>query len=522
MVVGGRVGRRCLLACAVGIVAGGWLAPAAALDVDTPAGPWTVGGYGEFYSIFRTDDDTQRQRPAGIFSANVTGNLHPKVRFFLDAWVLVGGFPEDATGTDIYNLRDTFQNVSPAFEIDEVYLDFFLGSLDLRIGKQKFAWGRLDTFQPTDVLNPQWYNDPFLTEEEDAKIGVIAAQAAYYLPDLGEKLPSDVSFTVVWLPMVTSTRFPIRAERWFPPAVDVADVITLSPLEILPGSPIVIENDLLTVDHQSPEGLDESGVAVRLAGVYGSVDWSLSYYDGYETDPVLDFRPTVFFPEARTGEPIPFPVPGQPIRLAAESTLTPRFERIRMFGADAAYELSGFTFRAEGAYGIDRLVPRSVSALVSDQSVKDAIGNPDRQLELAQKLFAGEEVPLDLGDLFVTSDTIEWGIGVDYLYEGWLPLLQVNQTVVLDDAPELLIEEVDTQLLLALRKSFFGERLDTELITVQSIARGYTVGIARFGYDFTDSLRAQIGYLLLAGSSNSLYGQFHDNDEGFLRIRYSF
>jgi hypothetical protein len=193
-----------------------------------------------------------------------------------------------------------------------------------------------------------------------------------------------------------------------------------------------------------------------------------------------------------------------------------------MFGADAAYELHGFTIRAEGAYGIDRLLPRSVSALVSDQSVKDAIGSPDRQLELAQKLLAGEEVPLDLGDLFVTSDTIEWGIGVDYLYNGWLPLVQVNQTVVLDDAPELLLEEVDTQLLLALRKSFLGERLDSELITVQSLARGYTVGIARLGYDFTDYLRAQIGFLLLAGSRNSLFGQFRDNDQAFLRIRYSF
>ena len=214
--------------------------------------------------------------------------------------------------------------------------------------------------------------------------------------------------------------------------------------------------------------------------------------------------------------------PAQPLNLAAESVLTPRFERIRTFGADAAYEVSGFTIRAEGAYGINRLLPRSVAALVSDQNVKEALGPPDQQLELARRLFAGEEVPLDLGDLYVTSDTIEWGVGVDYLYKGWLPLLQVNQTVVLENVPQLLIEEVDTQLLLALRKSFLGERLDTELITVQSLARGYTTGIARISYDFTDHLRAQIGYLLLAGSRNSLFGQFHDNDQGFLRIRYSF
>jgi hypothetical protein len=81
---------------------------------------------------------------------------------------------------------------------------------------------------------------------------------------------------------------------------------------------------------------------------------------------------------------------------------------------------------------------------------------------------------------------------------------------------------VDTQLLLALRKSLFGERLDTELVTVQSLARGYTTGIARLSYEITDHLRTQVGYLLLAGSRNSIFGQFHDNDQGFLRIRYSF
>jgi hypothetical protein len=163
-----------------------------------------------------------------------------------------------------------------------------------------------------------------------------------------------------------------------------------------------------------------------------------------------------------------------------------------------------------------------VQELVAPANVRRAIGGPTRQAELAARLLAGEGVALDLGSLFATSDTVEWGVGVDYVWQGWMPLAQVNQTIVLDDVPTLLVEEVDTQLLLALRKPWLDERLNTELVVVESVSRGYTVGIVRADYDVTDSLRVRVGYLLLAGSRNSLYGQFHSNDEAFLRIRYSF
>jgi hypothetical protein len=191
-----------------------------ALEFDAPVGRWTVGGYGEFYAVMRTDPDTQRQRPAGNFGLNVTGDVHPAARLFLDTRVMFGGWPENATGLGIYNLSDTFQNDSPAVDIAEGYLDLFLGPVDLRIGKQKFAWGKLDTFQPTDVLNPRWYNDPFVTEEQDVKIGVPALQAAYFLPPLPSRLPSDVNLAAVWVPVPVSTRFPLREERWFPPTTE--------------------------------------------------------------------------------------------------------------------------------------------------------------------------------------------------------------------------------------------------------------------------------------------------------------
>jgi hypothetical protein len=72
------------------------------------------------------------------------------------------------------------------------------------------------------------------------------------------------------------------------------------------------------------------------------------------------------------------------------------------------------------------------------------------------------------------------------------------------------------------RKSFFAERLATEIAAVQGLARGYTMGTARFTYAVTDNLRVRLGYLLIAGSRRTLIGQYHDNDETFIQLRYSY
>ncbi len=499
---------------------------AAALDAETALGRWTIGGYGEGYVVVRTDHDTRQQRPAAILALHATGDIRPWARVHLDTRFTGGGTPEDADGFGVYNLSDTFQNLDPVLEFEEGYAELFFGPVDLRLGKQKFAWGKLDTFQPTDVLNPRRYNDPFLVDEIDAKIGIPAAAIAYYPPALDTDALADLRLGLVWVPVPVATRFPLTRERWFPPATSVREVVRVPPLDLLPATPIVVQNELDTENREPPHQLDEGAVGLRASGVSRGLDWSLYFYDGQETQPSFDFATSIVWPRARRalrlGEQPALPPPGEPLRLRSDSLLLPSFERMRLVGADGAVEAAGFTLRGEAAYGMDRLLPRSIEELISDASIRRAVGPPDRQGRIAAKLAAGERVPIDLGDLFATSDTVEWGLGVDHVYRGWAPLLQVLQTAVLDDVPRLLISRVDTRVLFILRKAFLDDRLSTDTAVLQGLARGYTTGIVRLTYDVTDHLRVRAGYLLIAGSRQTLIGQFHDNDQSFFQIRYSF
>src|SRR6185295_11978456 len=170
--------------------------------------------------------------------------------------------------------------------------------------------------------------------------------------------------------------------------------------------------------------------------------------------------------------------------LNAKATLRPIGGRIDLAGGDVAVEARGVTMRLEGAWSSDRFLPRSVEDLLSQANLVRVTRG--RLVRLAQKLTAGRSVPVDLGDLFVRRDTVEWGAGFDYRYRGWTPVLQVNQTLILDNPTNLLINDVDTRLFLIVRKPFLAERLQTEGGVLQGLERGYTTGLVRGTYAITD------------------------------------
>jgi hypothetical protein len=439
--------------------------------------------------------------------------------------MVFGGWPVDPQGFGRFNLRDTFQDISPSIEIEETYVDVFLQNLDLRIGKQKFAWGRLDSLQPVDVVNPRRYSDPFVLyrpDELDAKIGIPSVRASYFPPPLPAGFPTDVQVTLVWVPLPVPARFPSEDERWFPGSISVPSAVTLPPGLLGEGAPgVTIDTDFQTENRRPAWQLDEGAVALRVNGLWRGADWDLYFYDGNETRPAFTLSSTVFSPGARRAlAEGRVPTIDDLTRLSADADLEPAFGRIRMVGAATALQAGNWGVRGEMAWTQNRLLPRSTQDLLSARALRGAI--QPRLQSIVERLLAGQAVAVDLGDLFVARDTVDWGLGVDYPWRGWTPILQLNQTFVLDNDEALLVPNVDTRVVAALRRSLLGDRLEAEVGAVQGIGRSYTSGTVRFTYAITDDLRLRLGYLLVAGTRQSLVGQYHDNDEGFVQLRYSY
>ena len=173
-------------------------------------------------------------------------------------------------------------------EVREAYLAGSAGNWDFAAGRQLIVWGKADAVNPTDVLSVRDFT--LLTPlDDDQKSGVGALKATYNLDDL--------RLSAIALPEFRPSKLP------------------------LPRTPGVsfTERDPANPWRQ---------FALRAERSAGSLDWSVSAFDGYERSPDLHL----------TG------VDAHGVHVDLTHT------RIRMLGADVATTIGRYGVRGEVAF----------------------------------------------------------------------------------------------------------------------------------------------------------------------------
>jgi hypothetical protein len=413
-----------------------------------------------------------------------------------------GGPATEQTKGGIYSYRTVFQSVSPSVQFESGFADLTLGPVDVRAGLQKFAWGKLDRIQPTDVLTPLRFADPFLLDEDERKIAIPALQAAYFLPRR-DWIPEESRLTLVWIPQYVPYRFPLLGERWFPPAAIPPSTFPIPPL--MTSIPVGFR-----LENTGTPGfrMDNAGYAARVSGYSHGVDYAACYYHGFDRNPAFQL----------TAEASGLPAPAPPFvrDVSALTELSPVFRTIDLVGGDAAYAWGDFTFRFEAAFVDGRPFSRDIRFLVSDPNELA----PEIAHALGEIARGNSPVPVALPSSFAVRNAVDWGLGADYTWNGYSLLLQVNQTDILHNDVELLVRNVDTLLLGNLRKTFWHDDLTAQLIAIQAFESSYTLLMPRLTYRLWDHIEARAGYLFIAGSQNSVVGQYKNNDEAFFWLRY--
>lgn len=468
----------------------------------------------EVRGAFRADDQTAPDKAEQMLRLHFAAELTDWLSFDASVVGLNGGPTTKATKGGGFNYNDAFQDVNPSVELDEAYIDIERQEFSFRAGMQKFFWGKLDRQQPNDLLNPYRYIDPLLDEQRERKIGVPSILATY-APTGIDWLPEEAQVSMAWLPMYIPFRLPVLNERWFPPAAQPPPTFIIPGGIIpLPGGGFVPQTNVPiseTLDNSLPPArrLENSGLGLRASGFSNGVDFAGYYYHGLDIQPAVQLLvDAVATPDMSS--PLGFDV-------AADTTLKPVYSHIDSLGADAAYTAGPFTVRAEGAFVFDRAFSRNLSDLITNPAqLAPQIADAFRQFAMGVP-----SVPIDVGPTFVEKNSLEWGLGADYTYEGWFALLQINQTDVFNNPVKLLIHDVETRFLANLRKSFLQDTLRAQLISSYGVS-GYLLLLPRLTYFFTDNIDAQIGYLVVNGSRNTILGQYKRNDEGYIRLRLTF
>ncbi len=226
---------------------------------------------GGYWSSSRALDD-EKNLGAGALWLKWTHKLPQGVGLYAEGWARSDTIIK---GTD------------KKYLVREAYLDYALGDWDFRLGRQIIAWGRADRINPTDNLTPHNFK-LLVPEDDDNRFGALAARVRYSF--------GDYSVTGIWLPDFRANVLP------FPKLADVSYV------EDTPGS--------------------QRSFATKFERSGKDLDWSLSYYDGFDLNPDISI--------ASTG-------PGGVKLLLSH-------HRYQVLGADMATALGRYGLRAELAY----------------------------------------------------------------------------------------------------------------------------------------------------------------------------
>lgn len=462
-----------------------------------------IGGRIDGYGIVAFDNGSRKQNPLARIDLTAEQRLDRRFTWRLSLTGRWGGPPRDAS-VGAFVLDRTFQNYSPSLEFGESYLEYRGDRVDARLGLQKFFWGQLDSIQPNDLLSPREYEDPFLTDAVDQKIAVPALSTTYYprVPDFADGWMEEPSFTLVWQPVAVPWRFPLLAERWYPPTGRAAPFLDIPWSEDFPTCPCRIAIEQETAGAAAPaRRFDNGNVAVRLAARLGPVDWSVMFWDGYDTQPAFEVPI-----QLSLGAP---GASGPTVGVAA-TQIRPAYRRFQAIGTDFALGIGRFTVRGEANWRFRKPYAMDLSD-VADRVLTD----PGKRAALIR----GDTI---VEPAFAARDSLAWGLGADTIIEGALAILEVYQLVLVNNDQRLLVENVDTRLAANVSRGFLRDRLEVELIGVWGIESSYEFVRGTVSYDVMDGLELRLGLLGIWGRERSLIGQYRRNSELFGGVRYHF
>ncbi len=301
----------------------------------------------------------------------------------------------------------------------EMYIETRQGDFDFRIGRQIIAWGRTDRLNPTDNLTPRDARLMAADIDED-RFGSLAAKASW-------NLTANDSLTLVLLPE-------FQANKSYSKYTEVTP----------------------TANNQWAIKYDQSGKAI---------DWSISYYDGYDISSDLS------------------------------STGLYQHYRIKVFGMDIATTVGSNRFAMESAY------TQTQDMNGTDENIKNPF------------LYTVFGVEHDFGNN--TSGIIQIFNRHVFNYT-----TAISDTGRLHDIFSSQLDRNQDGISIRIAKKWMNETLETELAGSTLLERnGYSLR-PRVTYLWSDSIKLLAGYEYYEGNSNTYYGYLKKNNTLFMELRY--
>ncbi|OQX92793.1 MAG: hypothetical protein B6D58_01230 [candidate division Zixibacteria bacterium 4484_95] len=368
------------------------------------------------------------------------------------------GFP-DIQQTD--RLRDSDYIQPLRLELYEAYVDIyglFLENLDIRVGKQRIAWGTADKLNVVDNLNPDDFEDILNFSQ---KIPTMSLRFDYY--------PGDFIVTGVIVPVFTPARS--LPSNWQAPVS-----FTLPP-----------ELNLRTLDDEvilpKNRPQDSAILGLRIKRTLLDYDWSLSYVYGRDEWALLTKADIITIDTLGT----------------TDVHLTLEYPRHQIVGADMAGTIGDIGIWAECAMFLPE--KKIYTIITSPNETQEQLVLDDKPYF---KYVVGGDYTFKNG-IYINGQYLHGFYtdrGVDNIEDYFLIALE----------KKFFHEDLKTRMVIAAEVANFDD--------IEN--RSAYFGGPELTYYPKDNIELITGSFLLAGDSSTQFGQFKENDEIYFKVKYSF
>ncbi len=396
----------------------------------------------------------------------ITGNS----KFYSEVWLRNIGLPQINSSADLYNkgIVDPYN-----LEIREAYVQlygFLSKNLDVKIGRQRIAWGTADKLNPTDNLNPYDLEDVL---DFGRHRGSDAISFDYYFN-------SDFSLQGVYIPFFQPANMPVGI---------FANALTPS-MEMPQGLTLKGFSDQINMPRYN---LAESSTAgIKFKGFAAGFDFSLSYVWGRDGMPLATYN--TFTPVDTMGG------------ISIHSDLS--FYRTHIFGADLAGSIGGVGVWAEAA----AFLPEHEQIMTTDLSA----------------MYPTSPVPVTQDTVMLKKEAyVKFVVGADYNFANGTYL---NVQYLHGFINERGADNLNDYFFVQLEKKFFDDKLKITPLSGGFIVSDWDkiddnyalVYVPSISYMATDNAEIILSTAIFDGKGKSIFANFTDYNMFMFKVKYSF
>ena len=424
----------------------------------------SINGYLRTYDRFRLQQNGKLSWNENTLGLKFEGTPSDQIHYYSEIRLRGFGFPTVRHSFQLQNRSKS--EVQPwGLEFREAYVDiygFLTKNLDIRIGRQRIAWGTADKFNPTDNLNPDDLEDIF---DFGRHLGSNAIKADYYL--------GKFTLTGVFIPIFTPATLPYG--DWVNAFSQTGDLPHGVQISSVRDSLFLPENKLS----------ESSAFAFKLATTVDDYDVSLSYYYGRDDLPLLT---RAYFMPDRNMQGYYF-----------TGNLQMIYPKMQVIGADMAGSIGSVGVWAEGAM----FLPQKYYSYFTFPTVTQ------KEVALSNKPYIKFVVG---GDYNFKNG---WYVNGQYLH-GFL------HERGRDNLHDYFIIRFEKNFFNdALKISPFGAAISVN--DWKNIKHNYGfAGGPEVDYYPLDALEVSAGAYLINGQGNNIFSKVKDFDETYFKVTYSF